>query len=80
MGRVGAPTRCVRRVCPSLSPGTPASTNPPRVNPLSLTMASELKKSEASGVKTLARSRVHARPGGRRVAALTLAARVLACS
>ena len=44
MGRAGAPTRCVRRVCPSLSPGTPASTNPPRVNPLSLTMASELKK------------------------------------
>ena len=56
MGRAGAPTRCVRRVCPSLSPGTPASTNPPRVNPLSLTMASEIKKKcEASGVKALAK-------------------------
>ena len=60
MGRVGAPTRCARRVCQSLSPGTPASTNLPRVPPLFVTMASESPptKTGASGVKTLA-NKVH---------------------
>ena len=80
MGRVGAPTRRARLVCPIPLARDPPSTNLPRVPPLSVTMASSLpsKTREASGVKTLASCMHRPRPGVwprcRR------AARVLACS
>ena len=66
MGRVGAPTTRRAVVCPSLSPGTSASTYLPRVPPLRQCRASrtDAKPVRASGVKTLAKAQALGRGGG----------------